>query len=52
MSRVTIWLVIRGGKIAESTPFYFDTAAMLAGRHPSTAERKNNDLPYFDRSGV
>lgn len=26
------WLVIRGGKIVELTPFYFDTAAMLAGR--------------------
>jgi uncharacterized protein len=33
------WLVIRGGKIVELTPFYFDTAAMLAGRTRSTAEQ-------------
>jgi uncharacterized protein len=33
------WLLIRGGKIVELTPFYFDTAAMLAARNPSTAER-------------
>lgn len=32
------WLLIRGGKIVELTPFYFDTAAMLSGR-TSTAEQ-------------